>query len=89
MKAKSATLNAEIHRARRGEIILIRAGQHLFRQWRKGGRGDKVLEAAFEEIFAAKRFLRADLARLYELEKPRHKQRRAHRKANTDASEAA
>jgi len=89
VKAKSATLNAEIHRARRGEIILIRAGQHLFREWRKGGRGDKVLEAAFEEIFRAKRLLRADTAKLQEMDKERHRTTRGCRKANKNASAAA
>ena len=57
---KSTTLNAERHRLGRAELILIRAGQHIFREWRANGRCDKDLQASFEKVWALKREIRDD-----------------------------
>ena len=57
---KSTTLNAERHRLDRAEILLIRCGQHLFREWRAKGRRDKDLEASFEKVWDLKRGIRKD-----------------------------
>lgn len=55
---KSTTLNAERHRLDRAEMLLIRSGQHLFREWRAKGRTDKDLEASFELVWELKRAIR-------------------------------
>lgn len=57
-KVKSTTLHAERHRLERAELLLIRIGQHIFREWRAKGRGDKDLEKAFECVWLLKRQIR-------------------------------
>ena len=54
MKSLKAQLNDIYH----AEVLMIRAGQHLFREWRDKGRTDKDLEASFECIWQLKRELR-------------------------------
>jgi hypothetical protein len=56
---KSNTRRARLHRYEAAEMWLIRSGQHLFIEWRRKGRTDKDLEAAFECIWQLKRELRA------------------------------
>lgn len=58
MRNRSTTQNAERHRLERAELLLIRIGQHIFREWRAKGRSDKDLEASFENIWALKREIR-------------------------------
>lgn len=55
---KSETDKAQLHRLYEAEILLIRACQHLFMEWRDKGRSDKDLEASFEKILELKRDLR-------------------------------
>jgi hypothetical protein len=55
---KSTTLKAEMRRLDRAEILLIRTGQHLFREWQAKGRSDKDLEASYEKIWELKADLR-------------------------------
>ena len=55
---KSGSLKAELHRMDKAEILLIRAGQHLFVEWRAKGRSDKDLEISYECIWALKADLR-------------------------------
>jgi hypothetical protein len=57
--AKSATLKAQLHRFDDAEMVLIRAGQHLFLEWRAKGRSDNTLQASYECIWQRKRELRA------------------------------
>jgi hypothetical protein len=45
------------------DALLTRVGQRLFIEWRRGGRGDRVLEAACESVWSAKREFRASRPR--------------------------
>ncbi len=56
---KSQTAKAELHRIEGAELLLIRTGQHLFKEWRSTGQSNKDLEASFECIWQLKRELRA------------------------------
>jgi len=64
LMVKSDSKSAQWHRLEAGEMLLIRAGQHLFIEWRRNGRQDKDLEAAFECIWQLKRELRASKGEL-------------------------
>jgi hypothetical protein len=68
---KSNTPRAQLHRLERAELILIRAGQHLFKEWRSKGRSDSVLEESFETIWRLKKEVR-DAKHVLRPE-PRHK----------------
>jgi hypothetical protein len=59
---KSTSLRAQLHDIARAEMLLIRAGQHLFLEWRRKGRGDSILEESFETIWRLKREVRLDKA---------------------------
>lgn len=61
---KSTSLPAQLAEIYAAEILLIRAGQHLFKQWRDEGKVDTSLEASFECIWQLKREIRADKAAL-------------------------
>jgi len=60
MKTKSTSVRAAQHRLEAGEMVLIRVGQHLFRQWRREGRSDPVLERSYRCVWAFKREIRAE-----------------------------
>ncbi len=59
-KLKSITDNARRHRLENAELLLIRTGQHLFREWRDNGRMDEDLEASYECIWRLKREVREE-----------------------------
>lgn len=42
------------------DALLTQVGQRLFIEWRRGGRGDRVLEEAMETVWAAKRAYRKE-----------------------------
>jgi len=64
LTVKSDSVGAQLARLDDGEMLLIRAGQHLFIEWQRNGRQDKDLEAAFECIWQLKRELRASKGEL-------------------------
>ena len=63
---QSITDDALRHRLVDAELTLIRAGQHVFKEWRSKGRVDKDLEASFECIWELKRKLREEKRMLVE-----------------------
>jgi hypothetical protein len=74
---KSTSQKAELHRFYKAELLLIRAGQHLFRERRDKGRKDKDLEASFECIWRLKRELRASKVELSSKNARHHLSRRS------------